>query len=376
MNTNSIELTSKTPLSVACVVDLSHNPDNSCNEVAPVGASSPTFAPTRTDVLEKMQAENNLARHSHPSAKQLKKQGQKNNASRQKTTVEPKQVTMSEKNVSVQKPVDLTDESIWESMPLTNPLPPAVMPSFDQPLIALIDRQMDVPRSEHEQKDGYSMVKSDRIEMQGNPELFLEAQRALQALHAKPSGGTFFVTQDGVTKEYYRAQFGLCELLRAGRQLAKECKYPNDITASIEAYQSGVAYACITFRKRIDHAQKTYLELGKKWSIPVQKPLSFAVPLKAFGTLASCFGYGYDSDAKIEQMEKHRDEVFAKFIQDSHDNGMPADPAIARIYRPTPDERVKLIGLDPEYIAATDCVMFVYKEVEKSPQNTGSTDTR
>jgi len=263
---------------------------------------------------------------------------------------------------------DLLDDSTWEDMPPIVSSPPTATPSqasvISEPCLQVVESSLATSA-------GGQIVESiTRTAIEGNPALFQEAEEALCSLHAKPSGATFFVSlADGTQKEYYRSAYGLQTFLSAGQKLASACNYPTDITASLEQHMNGKTYACITFRKRIDHAQITYRELRKRWHVEeAQKALTFAVPFPS-GNWKMLF----DNESKAKQLEKARILAIKEFCKELHVDNVPRDPAFERIYRPSYDQRRQLLEGCPdaiEYIAATDCVLFLYKPVPvKQPLN-------
>jgi hypothetical protein len=170
---------------------------------------------------------------------------------------------------------------------------------------------------------------------------------------------TQFVTMDnGTQKEYYRPPFTVPELMKLGDDLAIQCEYPN-MTVSLNNYAKGVAYACITLQKRIDHAEATYRQLRFRWNIQEdEKPLQSALPFKMLES--------NDTSEEIDAIERKRTRKLDQFVQTYYKNGVPKDPALEAIYRPTAEQRRKLFADDPnhvENIAATDCIMFVKKAV-------------
>ncbi len=315
----------------------------------------PDAAPTSAAVTEMMQADSALARDSHPSQTQPQSTPPSGPSSCEGVLDETSFQDMLPTN---SPPICKPGYRRGNAVCVENPQAP--LPAISPAAIERLKRSMAAFAIDDE---GMEPPANSTNEKKAGP---TSATPQTATIQQKPDKKTFSVViQGGSTKEYYRSQLTIPSLLTIGKDLADSCAYP-DLNAHLFKYSNNMAYASITFQKWIDHAKIAYDELCRIYKVPPEKrvdlaSLNYAVHLEPLTTPST--------SKEIEHWERIRTERFKIFFNKASINGLPADPALESIYRPTIEERIALHAGEPNllaYIACTDCLIFAYKEVNSS----------
>jgi hypothetical protein len=309
-------------------------------------------APNSAEMIEMLRVNSALARQSHPSQTFPQSTPPSGPSSCEGVLDETSFQDMLPTDSS---PLCKPDYQRGNAMCVENPMAP--LPAISPAAIERLKRSMAAFTIDDE---GMESPVNSTNEKKAGP---TSATPQTATIQQKPDKKTFSVViQGGSTKEYYRSQLTIPSLLKIGKDLADACAYP-DLNAHLFKYSNNMAYASITFQKWIDHAKIAYDELCRIYKVPPEKrvdlaSLNYAVHCEPLTTPST--------SVEIEHWERIRTERFNIFFNKASINGLPADPALKSIYRPTIEERLALLKGHPnlyEYAACTDCIIFAYKRV-------------
>jgi len=177
-------------------------------------------------------------------------------------------------------------------------------------------------------------------------------------------------------REYYHPRFNLGDLMEAACSLSERLGYSYGAGAIlISDDEKGPPTATIALVKRGDYAKNTYNELASKWHLgewredvfPILAPLHpmlYPIHWLHVGRDWYLEKRGTQSGFKEQEMAwRNSLQEYVSTLCDA--GGIPLDPAIERIFIPTPEERRDIYGKSPEMIANADVIYFVYKAAQR-----------